>query len=827
MLRFESLNWPSLHQRRRNRLQRIANPQTDRKLQVERLEDRRLLAVDPASWILPVDESVGRLAVTENGDIYRAYNSACCQGTERDILLSKYSSTGDEWLLRHFQSPGDAILDDVALDQNNAIYIKGSFTDQIDFGLDAEGNHVELQSNGEWDAFVVKLDASGTPLWAKSYGGRESELWGGVAVQGQNVYVNGGFQSSVSFGGTTLRAKGGDSYVLKLDASTGEVVWVEQIGGRGNATSEMIATQPTSTGGVNVYVTGRLSGKVTFGNIAMNGDSNRLYLAKLSDEASGRSVDWAEQFGGENGEGGFLAIDDVSGRIFVTGGFDDDATEGRDGFVMGVTDNGAAASIDWVNQIHGSMTQYSRAIAIDAGVLFVAGYFEYDTTFDSVVTPEVAVNSTLSSRGLEDGFLARYDVDGKLLAVQRLGGSDVDTMSHTIVAHSDPILPQGPPIIYAFGGTGPTDTDIPTQVPADTTPNAFLGEGMKFLLKLNSAAPIVQTANSVTSSDDTSVVLSASAFVLEPSQKRDLTSNDIVWTHADGTYLGSGESIDMSDLPIGTHQITVSAIDPVTGLSGMAGTVLEITDSAAVVVDDFAVAETTLIGQLKYDSSLADTQADDNVYEVMREDYKPKRYSRLDHRWTFDVTGGGTVTFHVEAWHTVNSEGDEFLFAYSTDDIDYTSMLTVTKTSDDNMAQSFELPEGVSGTVYVRVTDTDRTKGNNSWEYLYVDLMFIRSESSVGAVSSILTKSNLPSMSQSSGLLDDNSVNTEVAPSLIKPEGGNVDERAWYQPVIDASNRIGGDMDDAEAVDPSALMELLELELDDVLLRDLATRLVR
>jgi len=69
------------------------------------------------------------------------------------------------------------------------------------------------------------------------------------------------------------------------------------------------------------------------------------------------------------------------------------------------------------------------------------------------------------------------------------------------------------------------------------------------------------------------------------------------------------------------------------------------------------------------------------------------------------------------------------VFAYSTDDITYTDMATVTKVADDGSYQTFDLPSDLSGTVYIRVKDTDQTAGNKALDTIYIDQMFIRSGS--------------------------------------------------------------------------------------------------
>jgi hypothetical protein len=56
-------------------------------------------------------------------------------------------------------------------------------------------------------------------------------------------------------------------------------------------------------------------------------------------------------------------------------------------------------------------------------------------------------------------------------------------------------------------------------------------------------------------------------------------------------------------------------------------------------------------------------------------------------------------------------------------------MLTVSKVTDDGNYQSFVLPSSASGTIYIRVRDTDQTQGANDLDAIHVDHMFIRSQS--------------------------------------------------------------------------------------------------
>ena len=55
-------------------------------------------------------------------------------------------------------------------------------------------------------------------------------------------------------------------------------------------------------------------------------------------------------------------------------------------------------------------------------------------------------------------------------------------------------------------------------------------------------------------------------------------------------------------------------------------------------------------------------------------------------------------------------------------------MVMVTKTEDDDTAQFFTFPEGLSGPIAVIVQDTDDTAGNSQLDTILIDAMFIVSE---------------------------------------------------------------------------------------------------
>jgi len=123
------------------------------------------------------------------------------------------------------------------------------------------------------------------------------------------------------------------------------------------------------------------------------------------------------------------------------------------------------------------------------------------------------------------------------------------------------------------------------------------------------------------------------------------------------------------------------------------------------------------------------TQVNDEIYESLTEVQsggKPNtRYSLLEHVWTLAVPAGHNYTMRVQAHHSANSENDDFQFLYSPDNSVYAPMLTVTKTADDNVAQTFVFPEDIAGTLYVKVRDTDHTVGKKALDAVHVDRLAV------------------------------------------------------------------------------------------------------
>src|SRR6185369_16836300 len=170
---------------------------------------------------------------------------------------------------------------------------------------------------GTQDAFAIKLDASGTTVWAKNFGGSGASAFGyGIAVDGSsNAYLVGFFQTANLTTPALTKIGSQDAFAIKLDAS-GTTTWAKSFGGSGAST---LCQSVAVDGNGRVYLGGYFSNaNLTTPALTKIGTQDAFAL-KL--DASGATV-WAKNFGGSlaSAYGMGIAVDG-SGSVYLGGFF--------------------------------------------------------------------------------------------------------------------------------------------------------------------------------------------------------------------------------------------------------------------------------------------------------------------------------------------------------------------------------------------------------------------------------------------------------------------------------------------------------------------------
>lgn len=175
-----------------------------------------------------------------------------------------------------------------------------------------------------------------------------------------------------------------------------------------------------------------------------------------------------------------------------------------------------------------------------------------------------------------------------------------------------------------------------------------------------------------------------------------------------------------------TVELTVTDDDSATDVFSDSVTASE----PVTLVDNKAEADLPSAGTVSgtYLQTHEDDGATQSITERESGGKKNSRHSYLSHSWRFTVPSATTVTLIANAWSGGSTDGDSFNFEWSSDNNSFNYLFTVSSTSPSNV-QSAAIPG--SGTIYIRVTDTDQTPGNRSKDTVFVDQLIIRSDSVV------------------------------------------------------------------------------------------------
>lgn len=355
----------------------------------------------------------------------------------------------------------------IAVDGSGNVYIAGrASSDASTFPVTVGP---DLTPNTGTDAYVAKVDASGTNLVYCGYLGSASP-WddGGIAVDASgNAYVTGFTSSNQSTFpvtvGPDLTYNGLiDAFIAKVNASGTGLVYCGYIGGAYDDTAQSIAVDESG----NAYVSGNTySSQTTFPvkvgpDLTYNGGRD-AFVAKIN--ASGTGFDYCGYIGGSGGELASGIAIDSAGSIYVSGHTSSSAatfpvkvgpsliyTGG--GYVAKVAPSGT--ELVYCGYIAGT---WWTNIAVDSsGSAYVTGSANSDLP--------VLVGPDLTFNGGDDAFVAKVDPSGAaLLYCGYIGGSNNDAGSDIAVDNSGNA--------YVVGGTASTEATFPVVNGPDLTHN--------------------------------------------------------------------------------------------------------------------------------------------------------------------------------------------------------------------------------------------------------------------------------------------------------------------------------------------------------------------
>ena len=235
----------------------------------------------------------------------------------------------------------------ITVDTFGNVYTAGGFYGLTD--LDPGTANYYLSSAGQLDIFVCKLDQAGSFVWAIRTGGSNNDEAISITTDlPGNVYTTGTFNGSVDFdpgaGVSTITSNTRDAYVCKLSAS-GTFIWAKGISGTGSAGDDGYGITVDANG--NVFAAGSFSGTLNMntgqGTLSYpSAGGQDIYLAQFS---SSGNLDWVKRAGGIASDYCYnLALDGQS-KLYAIGSFAQTADFSLGGVTHTATGNGLNSDI--------------------------------------------------------------------------------------------------------------------------------------------------------------------------------------------------------------------------------------------------------------------------------------------------------------------------------------------------------------------------------------------------------------------------------------------------------------------------------------------------
>lgn len=302
-----------------------------------------------------------------------------------DGFLTKFDAAGNRIWTRLIGSISGAYT--VATDTNNNIYVAG----KTHSNLDGETN------TGSNDAFLIKFNTNGTRLWTRLLGTTGSEsAYSVVTDNSGNIYITGGTDGVLgtdpSPGDAVINY---DSFVAKYNTS-GTLQWITQQGTSCSEWSKDIAVDASS----NIYLVGKIY-QCAFPDNTANG----RYDAFLSRLDSSGNTQWIRQFGTEWEDSANGVTTDSAGNAYVTGYLDSSYfTDDSEGNIVFLAKYDASGTQAWLAQDNFNYSWGNQGLSVATD--------STDNIFLTGTTHGSTDQHSNSDYGEDEVFILTYDPTG-------------------------------------------------------------------------------------------------------------------------------------------------------------------------------------------------------------------------------------------------------------------------------------------------------------------------------------------------------------------------------------------------------------------------------
>ncbi len=291
-------------------------------------------------------------------------------------------------------------------------YILGGFSNSNISGEKTEN------SRGDFDYWIVKIDAIGNIQWQKTIGGSENDYHYSVQQTLEGGYILGGWSQSNISGEKTENSRGlRDYWIVKID-SNGNIQWQKTIGGNGSEFLQSI--QQTIDGG---FILGGWSESNVSGDKTENSRGYDDYWVVKTDSTG--NIQWQKTFGG-SWDDWLYAIQQTTDGGYLMGGMSlssisgDKTDSSRGNMDYWILKTDTIGNIQWQKTIGGNTTDDLRAI-----LQTTDGEYAFAGHSGSSISGE----KTENPRGAWDFWIVITDSTGNIKRQKTIGGNGGDFLT--------------------------------------------------------------------------------------------------------------------------------------------------------------------------------------------------------------------------------------------------------------------------------------------------------------------------------------------------------------------------------------------------------------
>jgi PKD repeat protein len=222
----------------------------------------------------------------------------------------------------------------LALDKFSNIYVVGGFQNR---GASQNANYgpFSITSNGEWDAFIFKMDKDGNWLWAEGIGSNKTDRANGIAIDVcDDIYITGEYRNPMVFPGanasnatdTLSHKQKRDVFVAKMN-NQGEWKWAKRARTDGTDKPYQMSVDANK----QVFVGGTTKGEMTFNSglvVApqIPGDTTMsAWVAQIDGASNNGDWVWAKMAGSDTDDDDRTndICPDGFGNVYAIGFYED------------------------------------------------------------------------------------------------------------------------------------------------------------------------------------------------------------------------------------------------------------------------------------------------------------------------------------------------------------------------------------------------------------------------------------------------------------------------------------------------------------------------